>query len=352
MGKSPPQSTHLTRTPGGAPIGTITVEITRRCHRKCVFCYLQAVDEETGAEHDELSAAEIAHHIGLLMNATGCTNVQLSGGEPFLRQDLLEIVGALQHLGARVSIITDGGRISPTLAQELANRKVGPLQTTLLAAEESLHDSLRGKHSFRQITRGIATATAAGLEVNVSMVITSVNYDRSAEVGELSYALGAKGLALSRFLPTGRGVDASLMPTGQQIRRAVQLAAAKCRTLSFPLAAAVTIPTCVWENPAKPGLACGVCSLVGPRTTVTVGPEGQVRSCTLDTQSVGNVCTESWEVLSRRLWKQRLGPLRQETPERCSGCEYWETCLGGCRLSGRRILNGFCLADPLAQPVT
>jgi pyrroloquinoline quinone biosynthesis protein E len=322
------------------PIGTITLEITHRCHRRCAFCYVSGLSDAESRSDRELSPAELTRAVGGLVAATGCRNLQISGGEPLLRRDLLEIIDALREAGSRISIITDGAQLSSDLAHSLADRGVAMLQPTLLAGSARIHDSLRGRGAFRDATRAIATAAAAGIAVSVCMVITRRNFAEAGRVAELAFALGARGVALSRFCSAGaaRTAAAALMPDAGQVRAAVEAAAAMARDLGIPLAAAVTIPRCVFEDPDHPPLRVGVCSLVGPKSTLTIGPDGQVRSCSLSTQSVGNVIDDSWEVLARRLWDRELGPLRESPPEACRGCRHLPKCLGGCRLS----------ADPLA----
>jgi radical SAM protein with 4Fe4S-binding SPASM domain len=335
---------------GPVPVGTITLELTHRCHRRCAFCYvpeLRPVQPNTG---DELTVDELATAAAALVGGTGCNNIQLSGGEPLLRPDLLTIIGRLQATGAKVSIITDGAQLDAHLADDLAALRVGPVQPTLLSGDAEIHDSLRGAGAFEATTRAIATGAAAGLEVIVCMVITKVNWAEAARVAELAFALGARGLALSRFCPAAGAAEAyaALMPDAGQVRAAAEASALACHSLKLPLATAVTIPPCVWDNPDDPPLRVGVCSLVGPRTTVTVGPDGRLRACSLSTETVGCILTDPWELLARRLWDRQLAPARAATVAACEDCGHWPRCLGGCRLSAEAIFGSLAHPDPLA----
>ncbi|MBW2458205.1 MAG: radical SAM protein [Deltaproteobacteria bacterium] len=335
---------------GPVPVGTITLELTRRCHRRCAFCYVPSLQSPEAPAPEELPAAALVGLARELMGATGCQNVQLSGGEPLLRPDLLALIEGLRNDGASVSIITDGAQLDEPLARDLAALGVGSVQPTLLSGDALIHNSLRGAGAFRAATSAIAAGAAADLEVIVCMVITRRNWDEAGRVAELAFALGARGLALSRFCPAGAAGRAytTLMPTAEHVRTAAQAAARTCRALALPLATAVTIPPCVWERPDHPPLRVGLCSLVGPRCTVTVGPDGGVRSCSLSTDEVGNLQHEPWEVLAQRLWDQYLEPARTITPERCRSCHLWKRCYGGCRLSAQTIFGGFDHPDPLA----
>ena len=327
-------------------IGTLTLELTHRCHRRCAFCYIWDLARPEDPS-PELSTEDIVRAARLMIEGTGCTNLQLSGGEPLLRADLLPIVEGLND-GARVSIITDAAHLDESLARALAARRVRSIQPTLLSGTDEVHDALRGRGAFRSVTRAIAVASAVGLEVSVCMVITRKNYQEASRVAELAFGLGARGLALSRFTPAGAAVRAfdALMPSSDEVRGACEAAVATCRALGLPVASAVTIPACVFDNPEVPVLRTGVCSLVGPRGTVTMGPDGSIRSCCLSGGSAGNVLEDPWGEIARRLESGHFQPMRA-VPAVCSACPQLSRCLGGCRLSALAVFGDGDHPDPL-----
>lgn len=333
-------------------VATLTLEVTYRCHRRCSFCYVpNLLPADADAESmGELPAQELVRLIALLVEKTGCRNVQLSGGEPLLHPSLTEIIEPIQALPARVSIITDLGPLDRTLALWLAARPTILLQPTLLSGTADLHDGLRGPGSFDEATRAIALATGAGLEVTVSVVVTRLNFGEMDAVATLAFALGARGLAISRFCPAGAAAAAfdSLMPDAGQVRTAVEAAVRACRRLGLRINAALTIPRCVFEDPARPPLPTGVCSLVGPRTTLTLGPDGGIRTCSMSTTSAGSLLAEPCEMLLRRLWEKEVAPLRSSSPAECEGCAHFSICLSGCRLSALGAFGTFDRSDPLA----
>jgi pyrroloquinoline quinone biosynthesis protein E len=332
------------------PVGTITMEVTHRCHRRCAFCYVPSLGGPDAPRPEELDARDLARAAGTIASATGCRHVQLSGGEPLLRRDLLRIVQGILDAGARVSILTDGAHLDEPLARSLAALGVKTVQPTLLSADAGVHDRLRGAGAFRAVTRAIATAAQAGLEVSVCMVVTRENFAEAERVAEVAFALGARGLALSRLCPAAGAASTleTLMPDAAQVRAAAHAASAACKSLGLPLAAAVTIPRCVWENRDHPPLRVGVCSLVGPKTTVTIGPDGAIRSCSLSTRVLGHALRDPWDVLARRLWDIELAPLRARPPKPCESCTDLPRCLGGCRLSARGTKDGSGPLDVLA----
>ncbi len=336
--------------PPTPPIGNITLEVTHRCHRRCTFCYLPGLAHRDARTCVELTAEQIIHAALTVIDASGCKRIQLSGGEPLLRPDLATIAVALAAHGADLSVLTDGAQLDESRAKELVASGVRAIQPTLLAARPDVHDELRGTGAFRDVTRAIAAAAASGLEVSVCMVVTRRNFDQAADVAALAFALGARGLALSRYCPAGAASTASarLMPDALHVRQAAEAAARVCRDIGLPLAAAVTVPSCVWSDPEHPPLKTGVCSLAGPKATVTIGPEGSIRSCSLSTRSVGNILSDAWETCWQRLWEQQLEPVRASCPPSCAGCAWLSRCLGGCRMSALAASGSLAGPDPLA----
>ena len=331
----------------GIPVGAITLEVTHRCVRSCAFCYADRAGEEERRE--ELSARQLVRLAGMLVEETGCRNVQISGGEPLLRGDIVEIAEGVRRCGAEPSMLTDAGMLDAGLARGLKKAGVFRIQPTLLAGSPEPHDALRGKGAFAQTTRAIAEAVSAGLHVTVSMVVTRRNWKEAGKVAELCFALGAQAMAFARFCPAGEAKKArdELMPDAHEVRQAGEEAARVCRGLGLKLSAAVTVPACVWKNPKRPPFRTGVCSLVGPKTTVTLGPDGTIRSCSMSTKIAGDLKMEPFEDIAARLWERELGPLRLARPAPCSACSLFTRCLGGCRLAGMACGDGPDHPDPL-----
>ena len=92
----------------------------------------------------------------------------------------------------------------------------------------------------------------------------------------------------------------------------------------------------------------GVCSLVGSETTVTVGPDGSVRTCAMSSRPVGTLGETPWPELARRLWDSELAPCREAVPDICRGCPHLPRCRGGCRLSALAAHGTLAAPDPLA----
>ena len=111
----------LEKTLEGATPLSMHWDLTWRCDHKCVHCYL------TERRQDELSVAEADELLDQLAEA-GVMMLLISGGDPFLRPDGLEIIQRARHKGFDLRINTHGNFIDDALADQLADLQVTPLQ--------------------------------------------------------------------------------------------------------------------------------------------------------------------------------------------------------------------------------
>ncbi len=101
------------------PVACVSLEITQRCNLDCTLCYLSEASE---AVHD-LPLEEVMRRIDMIHDHYGPgTDVQVSGGEPTLRQrdELLAIVARLHARGLRAALFTNGIKASRELLTDLA----------------------------------------------------------------------------------------------------------------------------------------------------------------------------------------------------------------------------------------
>ncbi|MDR2745367.1 MAG: radical SAM protein [Desulfovibrio sp.] len=174
------------------------VEVTRRCNLACPVCYAGAGGPEPGADP---SLADIAAMLDCLISAAGACNVQISGGEPTMREDLPAIAALARERGfALVQINTNGLRLGREAGYAERLRAAGAdsvyLQYDGLSA--SVFDALRGRHDIAEEKHeAIRACAAAGL--GIVLVATLARGVNDGELGNLLRFALAQG-------PNVRGV--------------------------------------------------------------------------------------------------------------------------------------------------
>ena len=100
-----------------------SMEVTERCNLGCAHCYINIPAGDQGAHKRELKKAEIFGILDQIVDQ-GCLWLLLTGGEPFVRPDFLDIYTYAKKKGLLVTLFTNGTTISTRIADHLHN---GPL---------------------------------------------------------------------------------------------------------------------------------------------------------------------------------------------------------------------------------
>lgn len=179
-------------------------EITRSCNLFCAHCRASAAN---GPYENELSTRECFHLIDEILEV-GRPIIILSGGEPLVRQDVLQIAKYAVSKGLRVVVGTNGTLVSDEMAAKLKEVPIARLAMSLDFPQAKLQDDFRGKKgAFAATMAGITSAHQAGIEIQINSTITKLN--KHYLDGLLSLALNTGAVAFHPFLlvPTGRGKE-------------------------------------------------------------------------------------------------------------------------------------------------
>jgi cyclic pyranopterin phosphate synthase len=164
---------NLLRDSHNRVITDLRVSITDRCNYKCVYCRTG----EVGAQYAELSTED---YLRLIRNFVdlGIEKVRLTGGEPLLRRDLVEMVRELASWRTPSNqpldlAITTNGHLLEDLAAPLKAAGLSRITVSMDAVEQTTFERVtRVPGSFPAVVRGIRAAQEAGLgPVKVNCVL-------------------------------------------------------------------------------------------------------------------------------------------------------------------------------------
>ncbi|MCP4150268.1 MAG: radical SAM protein [bacterium] len=343
--------------PEKLPMQALSVELTPRCNQRCIYCY-NAWREDNGEKIGEPDFSTLEKIIKRLLEQVSVPAVTLTGGEPFLRSDIFDIIDLINTSadeapgGTAVNIISNGGTITAETAEKLSRRKVGYVQITLGGADAATHDNLCGTGTFEKAKQALHYLQEAGVRAGGSYLCTSLNNTQAGEVFEIFATLGVKQIAFNRFNPSGdqQRVAMKLMPTRTQVMEALEQANGKTGKYKLNVTNTMPIPPCVFDYNEYPHIKFGHCSAGDPRAQLAVGPDGNVKLCTLQKQTVGSVMeTPLREILQG---KGATG-FRESIPEFCRGCPFAGICLGGCGAAAEWVYGSADQLDPfLAQHIS
>lgn len=164
-------------------IGTccILLEVTRRCNLRCRFCFADGGVQEADPSLQELKEAVLD-----IVRRCGRPLLQLSGGEPTLRDDLPELVRFAREAGiSYVQLNTNGIRLAkdPAYARALQEAGLDIVFLQFDGTNDEIYEYLRGKPLLDIKTQAIEVCS--DLQVGVTLVPTVVPGVNDQELGRL-----------------------------------------------------------------------------------------------------------------------------------------------------------------------
>ena len=339
----------------------VSWNLTYRCNLACEHCYLDAggkplVATENFADRSELSTEECFRVADQLAAFAPEAVTILTGGEPLLRRDILEIARYASDKGLWVVIGTNGVRVTENLARLLKENGVRGMALSLDATDATRHDAFRRvRGAWQNTVDGARILADTGLPFIVQTTVGLHNASELRELAALAHGtLGAQVWNLYFLVQSGRGqfvtdLDPARYDAVLQDLHGIQkeyqgrmVVNAKC--------APHAVRTLYERDPASPLLRTYTDGAGGcPAGTHYMGirPNGDMTPCPYLPAFGGNVRTEQiadiWT--SSPLFKEIRK--RDELGGRCGSCEFSGAC-GGCRARAWATTGGQLLAeDPL-----
>lgn len=312
----------------------VTWEMTFKCNLKCVHC----LSDSGAANKDEFDRDDCFRLIDQL---TGLKvfQVNIGGGEPFIRDDFLDILTYAHEKGLVTCVSTNGTVIDDDVARRLAKLKMLYLQVSLDGVDAEVNDRIRGKGTYKRILEAVACLASNKVPFSVNTVLTRLNYPQLDPLRELANEYGAE-LRVSRFRPSGRGKAnrKDLVPDKDQLEAfAVWLEQhdlVRTGDSFFCLTS---------EKRRRNGLdMCGAAKM-----TCCISPTGNVYPCAFLQEApfkVGNIRTMKF----KEMWDNSpvFNQLRNLNVETCKTCSRFESCRGGCPAMAFHTYNDIDMPDP------
>jgi cyclic pyranopterin phosphate synthase len=187
----------------------LRLSVTDRCDLRCAYCMPERM---TFLPKKDVLTLDEMHDLALGFVARGITRIRLTGGEPLVRRDMIDLVRALgRRIGAddgngalqELTLTTNGTRLAE-FAEPLYEAGVRRINVSLDTLDRDRFAQLTRRDSLPQVFAGLAAAKAAGLKVKLNTVaLKGVNEHEIADLVAWAH---------------GQGFDATLievMPLGE-----------------------------------------------------------------------------------------------------------------------------------------
>ncbi|MGH6862313.1 MAG: pyrroloquinoline quinone biosynthesis protein PqqE [Phyllobacterium sp.] len=323
------------------PIGMLA-ELTHRCPLQCAYCSNPVELLKANREMDTagwLSLFEQAADLGVLQ-------VHLSGGEPTLRTDLVDLVGCLAGRGVYTNLITAGVGIADGRVEALAHAGLDHVQLSFQGAHFATTEKIgnaRGAHEKKLETA--RRVRAAGLPLTINAPIHRHNMKEVPDFIELALSLGAERLEIANVQYAGWALlnRRALMPERSEVERQVEIVERAQERLRGIMTIDFVTPDyfAIYPKPCMGGWA---------RDAFMVAPDGTVLPChaAATIKSLHFDRFGDWTL--DRIWHESsaFNAFRGTDwmQEPCRSCERKEIDWGGCRCQAMAIAGDAAATDP------
>jgi radical SAM protein with 4Fe4S-binding SPASM domain len=325
---------------------------TEKCNLRCKHCY------QSGKKKIEMSLPEIRESIVKISDTLSAwrgtynidfsPSVNISGGEPFLRGDIFEIISDFRRHEFEIYLLTNGTLIDKEKAEDLYESGVKGVQVSI-EGPEAVHNAIRGRKSFSNSLSGVKNLLNAGLEVTLNVTLSKLNADYFAEMIKLSSDLGVHYLGFSRLVPSGRGASLVKEMLRKETVRNLYTKIFNRKMNGITIVTGDPVASQLMRK--QKGHGSGTTPLGGCAAGIsglTILSDGTLVPCRRLPVPIGNIKKDSL----REVWamSEVLNALRDKSryKGKCSSCKKWARCRG-CRAIAYAYSASRGQADILAQ---
>ena len=149
------------------PILSLRITITNRCNVNCIYCHHDGMK----SSKNEMTPDEI-HKISQIAKRIGVRKMRLSGGEPLVRKDIVEIVSKINSVGFKDISMTTNGIYLERYAKDLKEAGLDRVNVSLDTLNPETYEFITTKDYLESAKKGILKSVEVGLyPVKINMVI-------------------------------------------------------------------------------------------------------------------------------------------------------------------------------------
>lgn len=312
------------------------LELTDACNNACLHCYNYWRYLESGQRLDiDKKERPFSHFAQLLQHLVDreVRTVTFTGGEPFLRRDILfDLVQMAKSNGLKTGINTNGALIRSGDIEKLKEVDVDYVLVSLLSSQPVIHNYIANTKTHQKTSQSIVRLIESGIYVAVNMVASIYNWEGTYKTAMYVKDLGVSEFSATPVLPCPLAEEHSkLLLNSDQIKKVLN-DLVRVRTDGMIVDVLEPLVHCIFNAEERLRFAeflshrscsAGISDLV-------ISPDGFTRPCILATESSGNLLTDGWD----KCWDAMSGWCSQELlPNECLACSLVDYCGGGCRVA-------------------
>ena len=289
------------------------------CNLRCRHCYLDF------SEKDIVPFPEVCNWMDQLVEH-GCPELVLTGGEIFLRKDLLDIVAYAESKGFLFDLYTNANFIDEKKADQLAKHLIQTVQISIYGTSAPIHEAVTKKAgTFEKSITAAKLLIERGVPVRLEYHIQRDNFEDAFKFPEFATAMGADYKFDTKLVPNRNGDD-ELLKYSVTVQQQAEIykAGLMNRKTNFICTAAIS--------------------------KARINAHGDIYPCELiNTAVVGNLKKNTLKEIWDSKWRTSLREkILDYKPNRCGGCNHVSDCEPCAAMRGFFLHEGH-MEDPVSE---
>ena len=325
----------------------VAFEVTDRCVLKCRHC--RAAATEAGV--DPLDTDACKNILRGLADYNKCI-VIFTGGEPMMRDDLIELVAYCRAIGLRAVMATCGYHLTAETVSQLKDAGLLSISFSLDGKDAATHDAFRQvPGAFEMTLRAVERVRECGMRFQFNTTLTTLNAGQIDAIAQLAVDQGADCWNPFVLVPVGRGDEIRDLLLAPDAYEAVleHLATLKSNLpIDFRLTCGPQFARVARQQ--KIPNADTVPGCLAATDFAFISHRGDVQTCGFLDISAGNLLENEFDF--GRVWEgsDLLNSLRDHDNYKgaCGACGYLPVCRG-CRARAKAVSGDYLSTDPICQ---
>ncbi len=256
------------------------------------------------------------------------------GGEPFLKENFIDIIEYASKLGLGIMITTNGTIINSKIAKKLRNIDVSVIRISIDSANKDIHNLIRGSNkSFDKCINALKCLSSVGIEhLGISTTLGPDNYKGIEDLVKLAKNYKCNHIQITPISPAGRARETGKYLSIKQVEEvkkvlAVLIEKERTEKTKFVIDAPEGIiikpnQITVYKNKEKVDLmGCGA-----GRVCLSIYSDGRVGYCLMNRKVIDSLNNNTL----LKIWKKINKEIKRKDRGFCKNCKNIDICAGPC----------------------
>jgi radical SAM protein with 4Fe4S-binding SPASM domain len=298
-------------------------DVSRKCNLNCQHC--GAKDKEYSKE---LTTKQIKKVIKNL-SEIGTEYFTVTGGEPLLRPDIIEIFEYASMLKLKTGIATNGFTLDAKTAKDLSKMGLNTIQISL-DGPQKIHNKIRNNSiSYQRAIKAIDLIKKEGLHLTISSVITSINLPFLKDIKKVITEKQANIWKIVTIMPIGNAINRDFYLSEKEFKELLKFIKENKKKAHIEFG-----ENCgylgEWDKKVRfSPFFCPVGILA-----CCIGVDGNIRGCPeqpdIDYFREGSVLKNNFETIWLKGFQKYRNRDVTKIDKHCKECKVLKKCFGGC----------------------